>query len=379
MWICSNCGSRNDAEFCATCGKSKSAGASGVPPAVSYTAPRPAGGMSRTMEVVTAVLMMIGIIILLFAPIVSGSDFAGYHSYNIQQMHKGISDLKDEMLSYVDMLGADNSDVQQAVSSINAILFAVLVVILLLYAAALITLVNFFRKTPRLYTAVRWIAFSIAALLLILLIIAKSQMNTESSGLVGGLMSSYVKFGFGGVIFGLIFTGAAVLLHAKPELLSGVTLKEFGEKTGLQWRCSNPSCGHMNNNGSLFCSFCGTRKDSGTVVPPPPSMWKCSNPACGHTNVESSFFCSKCGTRKGGATFVPPPTSWRCANGHTNTGDNLFCSVCGVTKNADVFNPKLQWRCTCGRENDMSRTVCAYCGRPKNGGDSGLFDKNPEF
>ena len=346
MWICSKCGGRCDAEFCSTCGNPRGSGTSGVRPALGYTTPRPAGGMNRIMEIVTAVLMMIGIIILLFAPIVSGSDFAGYHSYNIQQMHKGISDLKDEVLSYVDMLGVNNSDVQQAVSSINAILFAVLVVILLLYAAALITLVNLFRKTPRLYTAARWIAFSIAALLLILLIIGKSQMNTESSGLVGGLMSTYVKFGFGGVIFGLIFTGAAVLLHAKPELLSGVSLKEIGEKTGLQWRCSNPSCGHMNNNGSLFCSICGTRKDSGTVLPPP-SKWRCSNPACGHMNSSDSTFCSACGTRKGSVTVAPPPPA--------------------------------TWRCTCGRDNDAGRTVCAYCGKSKNGGDSSFFQKNPEF
>jgi len=335
-------------------------------------------GSGRVIEIVVALLMIIGIIILLFAPLVSGSDYTGNQSYNLQQLHSGISELKDAALSYAEMLGSyGGSDVQQGVAEINALLFVILLFILLLYASLVITVINFFKKVPRLYAFARWTAFSIGVILLIVLILAKSQMSTESSGIMSGVMSTFIKLGFGGVIFGLIFIGAAIFLHAKPDILSGVSINDISEKTGLQWRCSNPSCGHMNNIGSLFCSVCGTRKDSDPAVPPP-STWRCSNPACNHTNSDGSLFCAKCGTRKSSASVTPPSRNWICANGHSNTGDSLFCSVCGIAIHA-VPTSKPQWRCSCGRENDMSRTACAYCGRSKNGGDSGLFQKDPEF
>ena len=379
MWTCSNCGSRCDADFCATCGTPRGSGTSGVRSALGSTIAKSTGNTNRVLEIAVAVLLLIGIILLLFTPLVSGSEYGTSYSYNIQKLHQAVIIIKEQAQSYVDMLGSDNSDVQQAMSTVNSIIFVLVTLILFLYATALITVINLFKKMPRLYTAARWISLTIGAILLFLLIYAKSQMEEVSSGLMGSFISSYVKLGFFGIILGLLFIGAAILLHAKPELFSSVPFGWFEEKIGFQWRCNSDLCGHINSSGSKFCSACGTRKGTGHVTPPP-ATWRCSNPSCGHTNADSSLFCAKCGTRKGRGTVAPPPPNyWTCANGHTNNSDSEFCSVCDIAKNAVVAPPKPQWRCTCGRDNDAGRTVCGYCGKSKNGGDSGLFEKNPEF
>lgn len=341
MWICSNCGSRNDADFCATCGKPKGLGASGVRPSSGYAPSRAAGSTNRLVEIAVAVLLIIGIILLLFTPLMQASAYGTSYSFNVQQLHNLMTQAKDEAKYYGSMIGTDNSEVQQAMSIINSIMFALFVILGLLYASAVIAIVNLFRKIPHLFTAARWSSLSVGLILLILLIYAKSQMQEVSSGIMGSLISSYVKLGFAGIIIGLLFIGAAMLLHAKPELVSGISVSRIGETTGLQWRCTNPSCGHMNGN--------------------------------------SSMFCAKCGTRKNGETATSPSSAWRCANGHTNTEDSRFCSVCGIEKSAVVSRPRSQWRCACGRENDESQTVCAYCHRPRSGGGEGLFERNPEF
>lgn len=379
MWICSNCGSRNDADFCATCGKPKGLGASGVRPSSGYAPSRAAGSTNRLVEIAVAVLLIIGIILLLFTPLMQASAYGTSYSFNVQQLHNLMTQAKDEAKYYGSMIGTDNSEVQQAMSIINSIMFALFVILGLLYASAVIAIVNLFRKIPHLFTAARWSSLSVGLILLILLIYAKSQMQEVLSVIMGSLISYYVKLGFAGIIIGLLFIGAAMLLHAKPELVSGISVTKIGDTIGLQWRCTNPSCGHMNSNNSLFCSVCGTRKGSGTSVVPPPATWRCTNPACGHVNPDGSLFCAKCGTRKNGGTATSPSSAWRYANGHTNTEDSRFCSVCGIEKSAVVSRPRSQWRCACGRENDESQTVCAYCHRPRSGGGEGLFERNPEF
>lgn len=379
MWICSNCGSQCDADFCATCGKPRESGSSGVHSATGYTAVKPSGRTNKNLELIVAMLLLIGIIILLFTPLVRGSDYGTSYSYNVQQLYTDMNAVKEQAQYYADLLGSYDSEVQQAMSTINSIIFALFTVIGLLYASALIIVINFFKKMPRLYTAARWISLSVGICLLLLLIYAKSQIDDISSGYISSLISSYAKLGFFGIIAGLILIGAAMLLYAKPELLFSVSITKIREATGLQWRCTNPSCGHMNSGESIFCSVCGTRKGPGTVAVPP-NTWKCSNPSCGHANLDGSFFCTKCGTPKNAAPAVTPPSTWSCANGHMNTSDSRFCSICGIEKSAVVTRPRSQWRCSsCGRENGENLTVCAYCHKPKNWEDSSLLEKNPEF
>lgn len=61
----------------------------------------------------------------------------------------------------------------------------------------------------------------------------------------------------------------------------------FGENKGIdeiKTNISCPKCGHINDEGDLFCTKCG----SSLVI-------KCPN--CGHQAKNDDEFCSKCGTK----------------------------------------------------------------------------------
>jgi len=293
------------------------------------------------MDVAIAVLLLIGIILLLFTPLVSGAEYGTSFSYNLQEFHKKISELEKQLQPYVEM----SIDIRQTMPDVEAISTTTMVAILFLYACALLTIVNFFRKIPRLFSAAQWIALATSAGLLVSMISAKSKI--EESDLIASFFSYNVKIGFLGIILGIILIAAAMVLHFKPGLLSGAPITPNAGTSGTKWRCPNLACLRMNDAGSRVCSVCGTprNKKSAASVVVSPSTWRCTNPSCGHIN----------------------------------DADSRFCSVCGTGKGAVVVKPKSVWICTCGKTNDESASVCAYCHRPKNGDDSGLFKRNPEF
>lgn len=373
MWSCSKCGSQCDADFCATCGNPREANSSRVRPATGHTPAKFADSSSRIMDIVVAVLMIVGIIILLFAPVVIGADFTSTNNYNIQKLYNWISDIKDRGLSLY--LGGSSIE-----SSFSAVLFAISIMILLLYTSAAIMIVNFFKRIPRLFNVVRWIPLGVGVGLLILLIYFQSALKGASDSFLDMLIQFIVDIKYFGVICGILFTGTATLLQAIPVRIG--SMKE--EPDPLSWRCSNPSCGNVNSGLSLSCSRCGTRKDGSTV------SWICSDPSCGHANSGLGMYCDKCGARKG-ATIVktPTPNSWNCANGHTNTSDSLFCSVCGSGKpivanggstSSDTYGEKSpspgpkeyvrsEWTCNCGQVN--TGRDCTGCGVEKDSDDTG--------
>ena len=209
MWICPECGRHNSEEYCSGCGKRRE------PCSKSESAISSTRWTIRDLAII--LLTIVGAIFLLTTSLVKIPYLEEYIKLN----NLAFGNWND----YINL-----STVFQYFEKAGWILLLMKVSAVALYAAIAVSLVETVKKLTTISQILRWTSLGIGLLLVVTMIWIKAKINQDA---IASLIAGNLKYGFGGILLGLLFLGAAVFLSFRKDLFD-VKVYEFGDAVPIK-------------------------------------------------------------------------------------------------------------------------------------------------
>lgn len=206
MWRCPECGKYNSGEYCEKCGKRYAA--------VSESIKNPSLNRWTINDLAIIVLTITGAIILLTTSLVKIPYLEEYIKLN----NLAFGNWND----YISL-----STIFQYFEKAGWILLLMKVAAVALYAVITVSLVETAKKLTSISQVLRWITLGIGLLLVITMLWIKAKINQD---LIASMIAGNLKYGYGGVLLGLLLLGAAVFLSFRKGFLD-IKVYELGAST----------------------------------------------------------------------------------------------------------------------------------------------------
>lgn len=209
MWECPVCGNHNSDEYCDNCGKRHDS--------VSESKEKQSSNRWTINDLAIIVLTIAGAIILLTTSLVKIPYLEEYIRLN----NLAFGNWND----YITL-----STVFQYFEKAGWILLLMKVAAVALYATIIVSLIETVKKLTTVSQILRWVSVGIGLVLVITMTWVKSKINQDP---IASIIAGNLKYGYGGILLGLLFLGTAVFLSTRKNLLN-IDAYEFGATIPLK-------------------------------------------------------------------------------------------------------------------------------------------------